>query len=366
MAGAPGSPVQYITTPFGYLFPCGFPAALKPTQSQSCTPGTFGGTPTGGGGFSDQVNAANGVIRYIYFNGSAHYNGLNVNLDRKFSHGLQFQVAYTFSKSMDDTSQTIAGDTFGNGINSPWWFLPQAFYGPSDFNVGHTLSINSLYTIPTPQMWSGAMKEALADWELGGIFTYNSGTPTTPINQGDPLGLGNGGADQFGPVVRLPGCNPINTAGSAPGKPNWINQACFTEPYMPTSFANSFSATSPYACDPAASTNTPSCNTGCLNLAPFNVCRNCIGGPRFVNMDFSIHKVFPITRISEAFNIQFRAEFFDIANHANFVPPQPNSGDGNSGILKPDGSFGNLGFISAYANPQQPSREIQFGLKVNW
>jgi hypothetical protein len=103
-----------------------------------------------------------------------------------------------------------------------------------------------------------------------------------------------------------------------------------------------------------------------LNLAPFNIGKNSITGPHFVNMDFSIHKVFPITRISEAFNIQFRAEFFDIANHANFVPPQPNSGDGNSGILKPNGSPAGLGFISAYANAQQPSREIQFGLKVNW
>jgi hypothetical protein len=135
---------------------------------------------------------------------------------------------------------------------------------------------------------------------------------------------------------------------------------------MPTSFANSFAPGTTYACDIAASTNTPSGNTGCLNLAPFNVCRNCVGGPHFVNMDFSVHKVFPITRISETFNVQFRAEMFDIFNHANFVPPQPNSGDGNSGILAPDGSFGNLGFISAYANPQQPSREIQFGLKVNW
>ena len=81
-----------------------------------------------------------GVIRYIFWNGSSNYNGLNVNLDKKFSHGLQFQVAYTYSKSLDDTSQTIAGDTFGNGINSPWWLLPQAFYGPSDFNVAHTLS----------------------------------------------------------------------------------------------------------------------------------------------------------------------------------------------------------------------------------
>jgi hypothetical protein len=341
MSGAPGSANPAMVTPYGYLFPVGSNA--------------------------QPVNPTMGVIRYIYWNGSSNYNGLNVNLDKKFSHGVQFQVAYTFSKSLDDTSQTIAGDTFGNGINSPWWWLPQAFRGPSDFNVAHTLSINGLYTIPTPKAWTGAMKEALADWELGGIFTYNSGTPTTPINQGDPLGLGNGGADQFGPVVQLPGCNPVNSAGGAPGKPNWINQACFTEPYMPISFANSLPAA--YACHTSpAIPNTPSplVNEGCLNLAPFNIGRNSITGPQFVNMDFSVHKVFPITRISEAFNIQFRAEFFDIANHANFVPPQPNSGDGNSGILKPNGAFANLGFITAYANGQQPSREIQLALKVNW
>ena len=77
---------------------------------------------------------------------------------------------------------------------------------------------------------------------------------------------------------------------------------------------------------------------GCLNLAPFNIGRNSITGPHFVNMDFSVHKTFPISRIWEAFNIQFRAEFFDIANHANFIPPQPNSGDSKSGILNPDGS----------------------------
>jgi hypothetical protein len=339
MSGAPGSANPAMVTPYGYLFP---------DKANS-----------------HRLNPNFDVIRYIYWNGSANYNGLNVNLEKRFSHNLQFQVAYTFSKSLDDTSQTIAGDTFGNGINSPWWWLPQAFHGPSDFNVAHTLSINALYTIPTPKTWTGAMKEALADWELGGIFTYNSGTPTTPINQGDPLNLLNGGADQFGPVVKLPGCNPVNTAGSKPGKPNWIDPSCFTEPYMPTSFANSFAGTN-YQCAPTAGTNTPAGNTGCLNLAPFNIGRNSITGPHFVNLDFSVHKTFPITRVSEAFNIQFRAEFFDIANHANFVPPQPNSGDGNSGILNPDGSPAGLGFISAYANPQQPSREIQLALKVNW
>ena len=363
MAGAPGTATPALVTPYGYLFPNG----------------------------GAKVNPALGVVRYIFWNASSNYNGLNVNLDKRFSHGVQFQVAYTFSKSLDNTSQTIAGDTFGNGINSPWWWLPQAFYGPSDFNVAHTLSVNALYTIPTPKTWSGALKEALAGWELGGIFTYNSGIPTTPINNGDPLGLGNGGADQFGPLVKIAGCDPIDHgyANSLAGQPQWINPSCYTEPYLPTSFMNNFAMQNPaYSCvspSPAGNAmtqgtpgyipNAPAGNETCLNLAPFDVLRNSIYGPHLVNFDFSVHKVFPITRISETFNVQFRAEFFDIANHANFVPPEPCSSPScNSGILgqdgtKPnpnDGFYQGVGFIDTYSNPQQPAREMQFALKVNW
>ena len=114
----------------------------------------------------------------------------------------------------------------------------------------------------------------------------------------------------------------------------YLNQNCFTEPYIPTSAVASL----PYGCagvrKPANESIpvTPTGQTCCFNLMPFNVGRNTIGGPPFSNMDFSVHKVFPITRISEAFNIQFRAEIFDIVNHSNFIPPQPNSGDSNSGF----------------------------------
>jgi hypothetical protein len=94
--------------------------------------------------------------------------------------------------------------------------------------------------------------------------------------------------------------------------------------------------------------------------------RNTINGPHFVNLDFSVHKVFPIRRISEQFNIQFRAEIFDIFNHSNFNPPQPNSGDSNSGLINPDGSYADVGNITSVANLQTPAREVQFALKVNW
>jgi hypothetical protein len=331
MTGAPGTAQPEMLTPFGYEFP--------------------------GGGL--QVNPTMGVIRYIFWNTGSNYNALNVNIDKKFAKGYQFQISYTYSKSLDDDSQTIAGDTFANGINSPWWWLPKAFYGPSDFNVTHTLSVNALYTIPTPKSWTGFMKEGLADWELGGIFTFNSGTPTTVINNGDPLNLGNSGADQFGPVVKLPGCNPVNANWIGGTAPVYINQSCYTEPSVPTTAVSSL----PYPCIPFAGLANTATTSFCSNLSPLNVGRNQLYGPHFVNMDFSVHKTFPITRISEAFNIQFRAEMFNIFNHSNFVPPQPNSGDGNSGVLNNDGSFASLGSIAELAG--QP-REIQFALKFQW
>ncbi len=362
MSGAPGSAEPAVKTPYGWLFPCG------PADSGSgCTPGV---TQANG---SAQVNPALGTIRYIFWNTDSHYDALNVNLDKKFAHGFQFQVAYTWSKSLDDDSQTIAGDTFANGINSPWWWLPKAFYGPSDFNVAHTLTINGLYTIPTPKSWSGAMKEVLADWELGGIFSYNSGTPTTVINNGDPMGLGNAGADQMGPVVQLPGCSPYaNYAGSTPGAPQWINSSCFTEPYLPTTAL----ANLPYGCAAPSGNvgtagyipNAPSGNTYCLNLTPFSVGRNTLNGPNLINMDFSVHKVFPIRRISETFNVQFRWEIFNIFNRDNFVPPQPCSGDCNSGVIGVDKAGGD-GFYQGVGNIQELAglpREMQFALKVQW
>jgi hypothetical protein len=377
MSGAPGSVAPASTTPFGTLFPCG-----PDGSGATCVPG-FSPTGTTLTPVNAQVNPTLGVIRYIYWNTSSNYNGLNLNVDKKFSHGFQMQVAYTFSKSLDDDSQTIAGDTFANGINSPWWFLPHAFYGPSDFNVAHTLSINGLYTVPTPKDWNGFRKEALAGWELGGIFTFNSGTPTTVINNGDPLGLGNSGADQFGPLVQIPGCNPVNSNFIGGVAPVFINQNCYTEPSVPTSALSSlsygcapFSVQSPFAnnaandgklvnpSDPTSAFHyDPTKPNFCSNLAPTKIGRNNLVGPNFVNMDFSIHKSFPITKISEQFNIQFRAEMFNIFNKSNFVPPQPCSGDCNAGVFNQNGTSAGVGNLAELAGTP---REIQFALKASW
>ena len=306
-----------------------------------------------------QLNQALGVIRYIYWNTSSNYNGVHANLEKRFSHGFQAQFAYTFAKSLDDDSQTIAGDSFGNGLNSPPWMIPKAFYGPSDYDTKHALSINGLWDLPAPKSLGPVGNAALGGWELGGIFTVNSGVPTTPIIADDPLGLGNSGADQFGLPNIVPGCNPVNSNWKQ-NNLTYINVNCYTLPTAPASMASQCGDF------PGAATPAPAGQVYCANLLG-NVSRNSIYGPRLINLDFSVLKNFPVKRISEVFNIQFRAEMFNILNRSSFVPPQPGSGDGNSAIFGQDGSpsGGSVGQLQEYATGT-PSREIQFALKFVW
>jgi outer membrane receptor protein involved in Fe transport len=306
-----------------------------------------------------QLNQALGVIRYIYWNTSSNYNGMHVNLEKRFSRGFQAQFAYTYGKSLDDDSQTIAGDSFGNGLNSPPWMIPRSFYGPSDYDVKHAISINGLWDIPNPKSLGPVGTMALGGWELGGIFSVNSGVPTTPIIADDPLGLGNTGADQFGLPNVVPGCKVVNSNWKASNL-TYINTNCFTLPTAPASFASQCGGFS------GAATPAPAGQVYCSNLLG-NASRNSIYGPRLVNLDFSILKNFPVKRISEVFNIQFRAEMFNILNRVSFVPPQPGSGDGNAAIFGQDGSpsGGAVGQLQEYATGT-PSREIQFALKFVW
>jgi hypothetical protein len=353
--GDDGNMTQPTQTPAGLLFPCGYPKALAGGVG-TCSVGTTGGDPVNGGGTSAQLNQSLGIIRYVYWGSDSFYHGMNVNLDKRMSHGLQFQIAYTWAKSIDDNSSTIAGDTFGNGLNSLYYFAPRALRGVSDYNVGQNASINLLWALPSPKSSHAIVNAAAGGWQVGGIFKWNTGVPTTVIFNGDPMGLGNGGADQFGIPNRIPGCDPINHNYIGGTKPSYINVNCFSLPTV--------AKTSPLASQCADFSGAPplpstSPDVYCANLLG-NAGRNTITGPKLVNLDFSATKNNPIHRISETFNIQFRAEIFNILNHSNFVPPGPYNG---AGIFDDTGAIATNGEMDALAT--QP-RDVQFGLKVIW
>jgi hypothetical protein len=145
-----------------------------------------------------------------------------------------------------------------------------------------------------------------------------------------------------------PGCTPSNVV--QPHNVQYLKASCFINAQAPSlAFYN---APSPMGCDHSQPFPT------CMNLLG-TLGRNVITGPGLINLDASIVKDTHISKISEHFMVQFRAEFFNIANHTNFAPPIDNL-EAIDSTGAPVGGFGQIDSV------QVPSREIQFGLKFSW
>jgi hypothetical protein len=256
---------------------------------------------------------------------------------------------------MDESSATIAGDSFSNTITSWFWFAPDISHAVSDFNVTHSAVINGIWRVPGPR--AGFAGVVLGGWELGSILKLNSGVPTTPVIGGDPLGVQNSGSDPFSIPDRVPGCDPVNhNYKSGPGgvQLGYLNPACFTLPKATPAIASQ--------CVPFSSVPTVDGVATCSNLLG-NAGRNSIDGPPLVNLDFSVYKNFAVKKISESFSVQFRAEFFNIMNHANFAPPLPIQNGAASAMFNQNGTLSGGGGLTTLVT--QP-RDIQFALKVIW
>jgi hypothetical protein len=135
------------------------------------------------------INPAIGDIRGEYFTGGSVYDALEVQVKKRMSHGLQVQGSYTWGKNIDTGSASVIGDPFSNSITSPFWFCTRCRRGLSDYNIAHTFVLNYLWNVPTPMNWWAVGSHLLGGWELGGIFTAQTGVPFTPLIGGDPLGL---------------------------------------------------------------------------------------------------------------------------------------------------------------------------------
>jgi hypothetical protein len=329
---------------------------VNPGAAPPCTEATLN-IVTGG---SCKVNPAVGDVRGIYWTGDSFYHALEATVKEKIGSGLNFQASYTWGKAIDTGSATVIGDPFQTSISSPYFFCKKCRRGLSDFDIRHSLSAHLVYDLPSPKSMGALGSKALGGWELGTIVTAQSGVPFTPIITGDVLGLGS--ADPWAFPSLVVACNPIASNPKAnPNGPIYYNPQCFTFPLE-------------------GSIPNPSCNNtsdASGNRLPFclnkfgNVGRNSLVGPKLVDVDFSVYKNFPIHRISENFNVQFRAEMFNILNHTNFAPPINNVAilQTNSGV-DPKGNPIVLGSTiptgGSLDRTTTNSRQVQFGLKVNW
>jgi hypothetical protein len=310
-----------------------------------------------------KINPQFGSIGRLTYEGNSYFHALELAVQKAMSHGIQFQTSFTWGKSMDTGSAAGHGDQFSNSISSLPYYDLRMLRTRSDFDTKRTLVVSATWQVPSPKSLSGPAAWIANGWELGWIFKANDGVPFTATwgTGNDPQGLNNGDDWAFPDVLSTPGCATLTNSRN----PNhYIKTECFGVPTAPSPAF--FDAAAPLGCDPAFGGQSTDPKQPkylwCPNLRG-TAGRNLLTGPGTTNLDFSVYKNHTFKRISESFNVQFRAEFFNILNHANFaLPPialthtdifdsSGNRLDTTAGVL---------------TSTTTPGREIQFALKFGW
>jgi hypothetical protein len=264
---------------------------------------------------------------YSWFSaGSSLYNAMTVDVKHRFSKGLTFRGAYTWSKALDD------GDSLNAtaAANAPALVADpaniRADWGPATYDVRNAGVMNVSYDLPFgngKQLLNGASgweNGVAGGWTLNSIVTIQSGFPFTPQLSFNP----SNDNDSRNPV--RPSWNPAFTGPVIlAGTNQWFNPQAFMVPAQGT-FGN--------------------------------VGRNVLTGPGLATWDFSVLKD---THLFEKFNLQFRAEVFNLLNRVNLNTPNlivftsPNATPAQASPV-----------AGTFTQTSTTSRQVQFGLKLLW
>ncbi|MEN3327060.1 MAG: hypothetical protein V7638_1867 [Acidobacteriota bacterium] len=258
------------------------------------------------GDFAGQLIADNRLFRGIgnittdESNGNSSYHAMQLWLNRRFSDKLAFQVAYTWGHAISDVALT----SFTNTTSDPFSFASDK--GDADLDRRHTFVSNVVYVLPSFKSWGKAAEFTLGDWQLNAIGSYFGATP----------------------IDITTGANTLGTASAVGQRPNYTGAPLYLE-NDPTKHLN-----------PLAFARPAAGQLGTLG-------KGAVRGVPITNIDFSMNKNW---RFKERYGFQFRAEFFNVFNHPNFV--------GYDLDIR-NTTFGQL-------NATQASREIQFGIKFTF
>ncbi len=286
--------------------------------------------PAGG---SAKLNSNFASINYSDFSVDSYFHAFQTSLTRRFSGGLQFQTAYTYSKSIDTASSNEG--VFVNGASGGFRqdpFDSRAARGLSDFDARHNFVANFLYDLPFGKgrgrggHGAGAAGALVEGWSVGGIVSIRSGFPFNVALGFDRVGNGNNSAEYLRPNVTP----NVDLSKATTGDP-----AGFVDPAF-------------FQLQPA----------GFYGNAP----RNALRGPDMKSFDVTLTKRTPIT---ERLGTEFRVEAFNLFNRPNFAPPDLVNraiftGVDTTGAPILNSTFGQL------TRTAISSRQIQFGLKFLW
>ena len=307
------------------------PAAPCPANYPATFPGGLANAPIPAGTFyipfvAPSTPRANPNLAntWTWFSaGDSNYHALQLDVNRRFSHGLFLRGVYTWSKALDDgdsLNATAAGNAPGL-VSNPYNL--RADYGLATYDVRHVAVVEGMYLLPFGRGqamggnldgWKGAIASG---WSVNSIITLQSGFPFTPQLSYNPSNNG----DTRNPV--RPFMNPDFSGPIILKNPSqWFNPNAFLAPPNNGGFYG-------------------------------NLGRNTLIGPGLATWDFSFGKE---TTLHEQIGLQFRAEMFNLLNRANFNTP-------NLITFTPSGTSGTAGAITGTSTT---SRQIQFALKLLW
>jgi len=259
-------------------------------------------------------NPALGGNRLVTTDANGSYQSVQVEFNQRLSHGLRSKVSFTYAKSIDDASVTISQHALGGAQSTQDPDNPGADRGLSSFDLRSNLVFNFTYDVPSSD-WTGVTQTLLGGWQVGTILTVQDGIPFTARV---------GGFSRSGDLARSiadrPDLRPGADKNPVLGGPDQY--------YDPSAFL--------------------------LQPAGFygNLGRNTLIAPGLANLDFNVLKQISLT---ERTRLDFRAEFFNLLNRANFGLPDRNVFQSNGQVR------GAAGRIS---DTTTTSRQIQFGLKL--
>lgn len=286
-----------------------------------------------------RVNCMFGRLRTWENSVNSNYNGLQVVLDKRLSHGLELHTNYVWSHSLDTRSTWHSGATTSNGASEGFSMdqaLPGLDYGNSIFDVTHRVGLSFVWQLPWYQGQKGFTGHVLGGWQINGIWGFHSGFPWTPYcsisSSGKPCDFNRDGISNDRP----------NQPSFGNADPHGNSNAVFEKSHPSLNF-NPGS----FYCGAGGSAVVPGCSQFTETAFDGNLGRNTFRGPKADDFDVSLFKNI---KVSERLNFQFRAEGFNLFNHPN--------------LEQPSATFGYSVSQFGLATQAYAARQIQFALKM--
>lgn len=236
--------------------------------------------------------------------GNSWYNGLEMSLTKRLSHGLQFLASYTFSKTLDTDGADINSTSSGNALTLGDQNASRQRWGRASFDRAHRFVFSTTWMIPGPV--AGIERSVLGGWSLAAIATVQSGSALTIANTNSTnvFGISEDRAQLSGTCSK----SQLVRSGSVESKlDGYFNPSCFTTP--------------PVIGDDGLGTGFGNSATGIVD------------GPGQANLDLAISKTTVLGWPRERSSFTFRAEFYNAFNHPQFSNPDSNRASPTFGFI---------------------------------